>query len=203
MSFVSRGFHRRHTEPGQEGRVPPGQYVTTDFPVLSAGPTPHRPLENWSVLDRPGEIDEPLRWTLGRVSCAAERDHHEGHPLRDEVVEARHALGGRLDRHAARGRRDDCRVRGRLQRRRLHDQSPAGGSHRRQGVGRLRLRRRAARARARRTGAPARAAPLLLEEREVGARPAVCASEDEPGFWEGYGYHNYGDPWLEQRYAGD
>jgi len=27
--------------------------------------------------------------------------------------------------------------------------------------------------------------------------------EDEPGFWEGYGYHNYGDPWREQRYAGD
>ena len=28
-------------------------------------------------------------------------------------------------------------------------------------------------------------------------------NDDEPGFWEGYGYHNYGDPWLEQRYAGD
>ena len=27
--------------------------------------------------------------------------------------------------------------------------------------------------------------------------------EDAPGFWEGYGYHNYGDPWKEQRYAGD
>ena len=27
--------------------------------------------------------------------------------------------------------------------------------------------------------------------------------EDEPGFWEGYGYHLRGDPWLEQRYAGD
>jgi DMSO/TMAO reductase YedYZ molybdopterin-dependent catalytic subunit len=26
---------------------------------------------------------------------------------------------------------------------------------------------------------------------------------DEPGFWETYGYHMYGDPWLEQRYAGD
>ena len=26
---------------------------------------------------------------------------------------------------------------------------------------------------------------------------------DEPGFWEGYGYHNYGDPWREQRYQGD
>ena len=27
--------------------------------------------------------------------------------------------------------------------------------------------------------------------------------DDTPGFWEGYGYHNYGDPWKEQRYAGD
>ena len=26
---------------------------------------------------------------------------------------------------------------------------------------------------------------------------------DEPGFWEMYGYHMYGDPWREQRYAGD
>ena len=27
--------------------------------------------------------------------------------------------------------------------------------------------------------------------------------EDEPGFWENYGYNNYGDPWREQRYSGD
>jgi DMSO/TMAO reductase YedYZ molybdopterin-dependent catalytic subunit len=27
--------------------------------------------------------------------------------------------------------------------------------------------------------------------------------QDEPGFWETYGYHMYGDPWREQRYAGD
>jgi DMSO/TMAO reductase YedYZ molybdopterin-dependent catalytic subunit len=26
---------------------------------------------------------------------------------------------------------------------------------------------------------------------------------DAPGFWESLGYHNYGDPWREQRYAGD
>jgi DMSO/TMAO reductase YedYZ molybdopterin-dependent catalytic subunit len=26
---------------------------------------------------------------------------------------------------------------------------------------------------------------------------------DEPGFWEGFGYHMYGDPWKEQRYSGD
>ena len=27
--------------------------------------------------------------------------------------------------------------------------------------------------------------------------------DDQPGFWETYGYHNHGDPWLEQRYQGD
>jgi DMSO/TMAO reductase YedYZ molybdopterin-dependent catalytic subunit len=26
---------------------------------------------------------------------------------------------------------------------------------------------------------------------------------DEPGFWERNGYHDRGDPWLEQRYQGD
>ena len=26
---------------------------------------------------------------------------------------------------------------------------------------------------------------------------------DVRGFWENYGYHNHGDPWLEQRYQGD
>jgi len=28
-------------------------------------------------------------------------------------------------------------------------------------------------------------------------------AKDEPGFWETYGYHMYGDPWREQRYSGD
>ena len=28
-------------------------------------------------------------------------------------------------------------------------------------------------------------------------------TSDEPGFWEGFGYHNYGDPWREERYDGD
>ncbi|MCB2154227.1 sulfite oxidase-like oxidoreductase [bacterium] len=25
--------------------------------------------------------------------------------------------------------------------------------------------------------------------------------EDQPGFWERHGYHNYGDPWKEQRFS--
>jgi len=28
-------------------------------------------------------------------------------------------------------------------------------------------------------------------------------NHDEPGFWERNGYHDHGDPWLEQRYQGD
>jgi DMSO/TMAO reductase YedYZ molybdopterin-dependent catalytic subunit len=49
MSPVSRGFHRRRQDPGENAvRIPPGQYLTRDFPVLSAGPTPHTALDRWS-----------------------------------------------------------------------------------------------------------------------------------------------------------
>ena len=34
-------------------------------------------------------------------------------------------------------------------------------------------------------------------------RGLALRNEDEPGFWERYGYHLYGDPWREQRYWGD
>jgi len=34
-------------------------------------------------------------------------------------------------------------------------------------------------------------------------RGLLLQPTDEPGFWETNGYHNYGDPWQEQRYAGD
>src|SRR6188474_2917169 len=62
MSFVSRGFKGRRREDADSARVPPGQYVTGDFPVLSAGPTPHTPLDQWDFTIV-GEVDEPNRWT--------------------------------------------------------------------------------------------------------------------------------------------
>jgi DMSO/TMAO reductase YedYZ molybdopterin-dependent catalytic subunit len=34
-------------------------------------------------------------------------------------------------------------------------------------------------------------------------RGLTLSFDDQPGFWEQYGYHNHGDPWLEQRYQGD
>ena len=58
---VSRGFRGRRAADVDPARLPPGQYVTRDFPVLSAGPTPHTALEMWdfSIL---GELDEPREW---------------------------------------------------------------------------------------------------------------------------------------------
>jgi hypothetical protein len=45
---ISRSFRSRRQEQTPENRLPPGQYVTTDFPVLSAGPTPQIKLGKWT-----------------------------------------------------------------------------------------------------------------------------------------------------------
>ena len=60
--IVSRGFRGRRPAAVDPARIPPGQYVTADFPVLSAGPAPHTSLELWdfSIV---GELDEPRGWT--------------------------------------------------------------------------------------------------------------------------------------------
>jgi len=70
MAFVSRGFRGRRAADADPARVPPGQYVTRDFPVLSAGPTPHTSLELWefSIV---GELDEPRGWTWEQFVAAA------------------------------------------------------------------------------------------------------------------------------------
>ncbi|MDX6567244.1 MAG: hypothetical protein QOE10_2906, partial [Gaiellales bacterium] len=65
---ISRGFRGRRSEASDAGRVPPGQYVTHDFPVLSAGPTPHLPIDAWSFEIR-GDVDEPRSWTWEQFSA--------------------------------------------------------------------------------------------------------------------------------------
>ena len=60
--FVSRGFKGRRREGVDPNRVPPGQHVTEDFPVLSAGPTPRTVLSSWSFEIR-GLARQPRRWT--------------------------------------------------------------------------------------------------------------------------------------------
>jgi len=48
MGTISRGFTGRRSSA--DAKLPPGQYLTTDFPVLSAGPTPHIPLDRWEFV---------------------------------------------------------------------------------------------------------------------------------------------------------
>ncbi len=65
MSPISRGFtgHRREVQRSRLG-VPPGQYLTSDFPVLAAGPTPHTPLDDWSFRIE-GQASASVSWTWG------------------------------------------------------------------------------------------------------------------------------------------
>jgi hypothetical protein len=60
--FISRGFLGRRKPASIADRLPPGQYETRDFPVLSAGPTPHTPLTTWDFTLR-GANGSTARWS--------------------------------------------------------------------------------------------------------------------------------------------
>src|SRR5919197_4025595 len=62
MSPITRGFFGRRRDAEYGDRLPPGQYTVRNFPVLSAGPTPHTPLDEWT-FEITGEVDEVRRWT--------------------------------------------------------------------------------------------------------------------------------------------
>ncbi len=62
MGRISRGFRGKRTSEADASRLPPGQYrVDPDFPVLSAGPTPRTPLEQWT-FSIVGDVAEPKTW---------------------------------------------------------------------------------------------------------------------------------------------
>src|SRR3712207_9529624 len=60
--FIARGFRGRRPEKGEALRLPPGQYETKDFPVLSAGPTPRTPLSKWDFTIRDSD-GRSARWS--------------------------------------------------------------------------------------------------------------------------------------------
>ena len=97
-------FFGRRQPVVDQTRVPPGQYVTRDFPVLSAGPTPHTPLDEWNFTIR-GQVDEPVSWTWEEFLALPSDAPKVEHSLRNEVDEARHDMEGRLGRHAPRRRK--------------------------------------------------------------------------------------------------
>ena len=174
--MATRGFSGRSRGTGEEqsGRLPPGQYLTTDFPVLSAGPTPHvaredwrftlqvgpRPIKSWSWADF---IRLPITKVTPDIHCVTKWSKFdttwEGVSIDDLLADA--GLEPPTAIHAG------AFVRW------LLDQRADQGSAGRPRDDRDRVRRQAHRARAWRSRAPAGAAPVLLEIGEVGQGPAV------------------------------
>src|SRR5687768_4145957 len=60
--FIARGFRARNARTGEATRLPPGQYETKDFPVLSAGPTPRTSLTTWDFTIRDAD-GRSARWS--------------------------------------------------------------------------------------------------------------------------------------------
>lgn len=201
MSFVSRGFHGRARPEADPARVPPGQYLTEGFPVLSAGPTPHTPLEDWTFTIR-GEVDEPLRWTWAELTALpAETVTVDIHcvtswskldttwtgvsldVLLDGVETAAEYVQAFCDGGYTTNLPLEDLTGGRAWVATGYDGGPLHPEH----------------------GGPARllVPHLYFWKSAKWVRGLELTLEDEPGFWERYGYHDYGDPWREQRYQGD
>src|ERR1700687_2707251 len=73
MAVISRGFGSRRLESGPE--LPPGQYRTTDFPVLSAGPTPEIDTADWQFVIR-DETGARHAWGWGDLLALPVEDIH-------------------------------------------------------------------------------------------------------------------------------
>lgn len=201
---ISRGFHGRRADPEYRDRIPPGQYIARDFPVLSAGPTPHVPLSEWTFSMRVG--DRPLgKWTWAEFQelpqSRATVDIHcvtkwskldtvwEGVTI-DALLEATglgappaayamaHCDGGYSTNVPA----ADL-VGGRAMIAMRFADAPLAAAH----------------------GGPARllVPHLYFWKSAKWVRSIEFVAADRPGFWESLGYHIYGDPWREQRYDGD
>ncbi len=205
--FVTRGFvGRRGTAEGGAdiaSRIPPGQYLTTDFPVLSAGPTPRTPLDLWTFSIE-GLVNEPVRWTWTEFLAL---------PARDWTVDISCVTkwtkldtrwhGVSVDTLLEHAELDPAAafliawsdgdyttnlpiadvLNGQAFVAYEYDGRPLAPEH----------------------GGPAR---LVVPDRYFWKsakwiRGLRLQSTDEPGFWESLGYHNRGDQWLEERYSGD
>ena len=103
MSPISRGFLGHRREGVDPSRVPPGQHVTSRFPVLSAGPTPHTPLDKWRfTVD--GEVVEGVSWSSDEFRALAPETITVDIHCVTKWSKLDTELEGRLGRHAPRRR---------------------------------------------------------------------------------------------------
>ncbi|HYJ75477.1 MAG TPA: sulfite oxidase-like oxidoreductase [Kineosporiaceae bacterium] len=196
---VSR-FHSRGV-PADPDRVPPGQYVTSGFPVLSAGPTPHTPLDTWT-FDVRGAVRRPVAWTwqdfralpretvtvdIHCVTTWSKLDTTWAGVSLDTLLEAAGPSGGFVLAFSDGGYTTNLPLAdltgGRAWIVDEYEGQPLEPEH----------------------GGPARllVPHLYFWKSAKWVRGLDVRDHDAPGFWESYGYHNYGDPWREQRYEGD
>ena len=202
MSFVTRGFRRRErSDEAPPDRVPPGQYATLDFPVLSAGPTPKVSLDEWrfTLVDAGGD-ERTWSWSelMGLPAETVTVDIHcvtkwskldttwTGVPVDALLADVPNSGSQALFRSYG-GYTTNLPLvdvtDGKAWIAYQYDGEPLEPAH----------------------GGPARLiVPHLYFWKSAKWVNGVDLSDvDRPGFWESYGYHNYGDPWREQRYAGD
>jgi DMSO/TMAO reductase YedYZ molybdopterin-dependent catalytic subunit len=203
-SPVSRGFFGRKRASLQAGRVPPGQYVTAEFPILSAGPTPHTRIEDWSFAltqdtQRIGEWNwkqfEALPQTMVTVDihCVTKWSKldtvWQGVTV-DALLEAAGLEGAPRPYATAYcdgGYTTNLSLTDLLKGRAMiatrYDGQYLAPSH----------------------GGPARllVPHLYFWKSAKWVRGLSFTVANQPGFWESHGYHIHGDPWKEQRYTGD
>ena len=199
MGLISRGFSGRRRSSNAD--LPPGQYLTEDFPVLSAGPTPRVDLDDWElrVTTETGEVrrwdwaalqalpqDEPTvdlhcvtRWSkLATPWRGVSLDTL----LADVDTAADFVLIESYGGYTTNVPLEDL-LDGQAWIAHEYDGAPLAAAH----------------------GGPARllVPHLYLWKSAKWVRGLTLSLRDEPGFWETAGYHNYGDPWREQRYWGE
>jgi DMSO/TMAO reductase YedYZ molybdopterin-dependent catalytic subunit len=201
--FVSRGFRGRR-QPGElAGRIPPGQYFERGFPVLSAGPTPHTPLDRWdfSIL---GKVEQAKRWSWDELQALSQEQvtadihcvtkwskldtHWQGvsvQTLLEQVTypeSAKYVIAFCDGGYTTNLPLADV-LGGQAWIVYAYEGKPIPPEH----------------------GGPARllVPHLYLWKSAKWVRGLQLVEQDQPGFWESLGYHNHGDPWKEQRYWGD
>jgi DMSO/TMAO reductase YedYZ molybdopterin-dependent catalytic subunit len=201
MSPISRGFRGRRDRDADPARMPPGQYLTRDFPVLSAGPTPRVSLDDWSFTIQ-GAVDAVVSWTWAEfLALPAETftvDIHcvtkwtkldttwKGVSL-DTLLEGVDTEAEYVSAWADGDYTTNVPLAditgGQAWLAYEFGGEPLEPEH----------------------GGPVRLLipHLYFWKSAKWVRGISLTLEDEPGFWEGFGYHNYGDPWREQRYWSD
>jgi DMSO/TMAO reductase YedYZ molybdopterin-dependent catalytic subunit len=199
MSFVTRGFHGGRRD--DDGRLPPGQHLTGDFPVLSAGPTPRIPHDQWELWVST-EDGTRHTWSWAQLmALAADEPTVDIHCvtswskldttwrgvsldtlLADVETAADYALVHCYGGYTTNLPLDDL-LDGQAWVAYEFDGDELHPEH----------------------GGPARllVPHLYFWKSAKWVRGIELMLEDSPGFWEQLGYHDYGDPWREQRYQGD